>query len=279
MYGLSLNNQFGDDILADGKVMAVQSTGEVLNGNAMPATVLPVFNNTFSRMSYPATAYSSISQVPRAFRFAGSASLNTGFSTGGGVSIHIPDSGMTSPDRIAFFETPDAGIVGAFDYWWPRVAGQVTQPQKCYAVIPHVSASPFNYCIARLPPPGQFETNYGAQVFDESGDLIYDSRVNNVVIRDFRVYSQAEVQAVLEQDAVISFQPRAALQGRPMVSLTYFNSMWKNGNTHRVYYPLLTWDGAYFRLTRTSTNYQGLNFSYFGGAVQGFTLTVAEPEW
>lgn len=279
MYGLTLSNQFGEDILADGKVMAVQSTGLALDGNVMQSTVWPVFGNVFTRLSYQATAYASINPVTRAFRFAGTSALNTGYSAGNGQRIHIPNSGMTSPEQVAFFETPDAGIVGAFDYWWPHVRGEVTTPLKCHALIPLRTASPFNYCTASLPPPGQFETNYGAQVFDESGALIYDSRVDNVVIRDFRVYSQAEVRAVLEQDAVISFQPRAPLNGRPMVSLTYFNSMWKPGNTHRVYYPLLTWDGAYFRLSRTSTNYKGLNYSYFGGAVQGFTLTVAEPEW
>lgn len=286
-YGIELFNQFGEELVATGRPLYVKETATAAmfpSGTdrfVIGATGLVVISGGGLRHTdYPAARKgirgnnNAIGDAMNMWRFAASAFTAVSWSELiSGRDDQLPETSSTNVDDLVFWEMPTSGIVHAINYWIDPP--DASYSRKVAAICPQ-SGEDVQYCIASRNGTVDLSQSYGIQTFAASGNVLYDSRADNVIVRDFRVFSQAEVQDVLENDSVITFTPRVAPLGSPMVSLSPMMSF-RKAHDNRWQYLLLEWDGTNFTLSRIqqSVDPDGIQ----GFAYNGFTLTVADAEW
>ncbi|MGS4917036.1 hypothetical protein [Mameliella alba] len=288
-FGIQLFNDFGEEVLGGGRPLNVLHTGDSArfdqdNYVIGASGLLVASGGAWVESDYPLVkvgpATSDLNQAMRMWRFA--AHGFTGVSWSKLIQTrndYLPDTYAADVDDIVFWEMPPDGIIHSFNYWIDPP--DASAPRKVSGICPNdtngYSGLP-RYCIGSINAPVDQTQSYGIQTFDASGNVLYDSRGDNIVVRDFRVFSQAEVQDVLENDTVVTFTPRAAPVGAPMVSLSSVMSFSKPANGRHWYYPLIEWDGTSFTLSRFRHS-MASSSSLGGFAYSSFTLTVADAEW
>lgn len=288
-FGAQFFNQFNEDVTRKGVTMAVKHIGNSLRETPDRRAVIGanIITGSYFNADYPyfmkgplATDYDkqmgmwrwaahSTTLVPwsRLFQDRNDLLCNT-------YSDNRSD--------MVFWEMPPGGIVHALDFWIepPDVA---LPPRKISAIVPaddtYVGLP--RYVIAAVDATPDLTQNYGMMIFDEAGGVVYDSRLNNIVVRDFHVFSPADLEDILVNDAVRTFTPRVPPVGAPLISLSTSVSGRKKSNSGLTWFPNLTWDGTSFTLSRLTVNRSvwGNSTSLFFSIYQGFTLTVADAEW
>lgn len=283
-YGAQLINAFGEDVTRRGKSLAVKHIGDSLRDTPERRYYIGAnfVSKSWAYTDYPrweaGVAANQVDNVIGMWRWAAHGSNTVSWSkTFQSRNDYLCDTYALNRRDLVFWEVPAVGIVHAINFWIdpPDVA---LAGRKICAIVPGSKAYTGlpKYVVATDDADVDLSQSYGMQIFDENAQTIYDSRGNNVVVRDFRVFSQAEVTDVLTNDASYTFTPRAAPVGGPMVSLTNSMSGYKPG-PNWIYWPNLTWDGTSFTLSRISKKVSdsSIRFSVF----QGFGITVADAEW
>ena len=281
--GIQLVNQFGEELVGAGKPTDVLETGYAVHRpNSSDRYIIGamgvIVDSGLTFTDYPAAkhglAASDIGSSMSMWRFAGTGFTEVNWSRlSSGNNDFLLDTNAQAVDDIVFWEVPASGIVHSINFWIDPPDSSYSR--KVAAICPH-SAEEVRYCIASRSAPADTSQTHGIQTFDAAGNLLYDSRKNNVVVRDFRNFTEAEVQDVLDNDTTITFTPRVAPTGSPMISISPMMSFLK-GEDSKWQYLLIEWNGTSFTLSRFTQNVPSNGLRGF--AYNGFTLTVADAEW
>ncbi|MDD9731113.1 hypothetical protein PVW46_14445 [Mameliella sp. AT18] len=291
-HGIRIHNTFGDDVFADGRCLFVKDTGVCFqhSGNSEAVVGSMPYARTTGRPDawYPllrahkdGNTDKLFQYTNRYFHWAGSG-LEPSYNAPGATSEKIPVTAATDIADQLFFQMHPNGFVAQTQLWYALTPEIV--PRKIAGVcVPEGSAAhyadPIRYFIAShsgLPAPS---AGYGLRITDPTtGGVRYDSRWDNVRVRDFFVVSDTDIADVLENNAVKTYTPRQPV-GDPYITTSLNWSARYDSGGDKFHYPRLSWDGSAFVLDRLQIN--GPSILRPGPSFyinRGFTVTVADPE-
>ena len=280
-YGIECFNAFGESVFRDGQCYYIKHKGVCFrysNDSRCISGTLPAerVSALGSWPHYPDSirdfTHFSIKEVANEVAFHAGSGIEVGSSPKGD---RVLVTQATDKTDIVFFEIPSSGIIHSLDSWLD-IPGY--SPRKIACVYVNKSnpglPSELRYFIATATAPQNLTGGVGLQVWNEHGDLTYDSRAENVRIRDFFVVSQQDVYDVVRNDDVKRYTPREPLVN-PFISTTLNWSGRRSSS--RYYFPKLTWDGTDFVLERHSVSHP-FSSNSAPALYRAFTVTVADPE-
>jgi hypothetical protein len=290
-YSIEIINDYDEFVLDDYPVMHEVDSGQAwfstsssnLTFGAHSNIQISVFNilfpyaDRFSQTNFP-SASSQINRANRLSRWAATSATNISWSRGAvyvaatNANDLLPDFVTTEKGDLSFFEMPSSGIVHALNYWVD--APQLTVPLKGGGIVIPTLDDTYtpNYVsvstsILNTTPTG----TYGLLVNDSSGNKILDSRLDLISLIDYNIFSASTIQSVLTTGTSVDFTPRNSIT-TPMVAMTKNVSVYSSGNGVW-HYPLVTWDGSKFTMSRIS---RSTSRTFSVGVYQGFGMFVAE---
>ena len=280
-YSLQIINDYNEFVLDDYPVMHEVDSGvawfTTSNNNLTMGAEANANFGSFNVMYPYAVAYDNnfldrFRFANRMSRWAATSATSVSWSRNASGNDLLPDFATTQKGDLSFFEMPPDGIVHALNYWID--APELSQPLKgAGIVLPSIddTYSP-NYVsvstsILNTTPTG----THGLLVNDPSGNKILDSRLDLISLVDYNIFSATTIQSVLTTGTAVTFTPRVSIT-TPMVAMTKNFSVYSSGNG-RWYYPLLTWDGTKFTLSRIQVS---PNRNFTAAIYQGFGMFVAE---
>lgn len=286
-YGLQVLNQFGDDVFRDGRCLFVKERGvcfKQTGGSRVVAGCYPAtaaFGNSYGW--YPLARSYSRNDVGgddlrrscnAHFHWAGPG-VEASYSAPGDTKEKILISAASDISDQVFFEMHANGLVAQTQFWYdltPDIA-----PRKIAGVCVPAGAAdhtlPVRYFVASHSGLPALTEDHGLIVKNEAGGVLYDSRHENVRVRDFFNIPFQDVQDVLENDAVKTYTPRQPIQNPYIASSLNWSVRITNGGDY--YYPRLSWDGFSLIMDRLKIDADTGNAAFI---YRGFTVTIADPE-
>lgn len=278
-WGLQFVNAYGEEPLRpDGVVMGVRARGLCVAPERSGGVYVGIYfseGGAYPDYGYfPPFAGDGIGTALSRWRFASlgpEVAEVPGSSDGHADSYRACPSPATDLRDMIFFQMPAGGFSTVADVWVEALGCRVTGLGLLDAAeeIEFAVATPD---FAAMSRPG----SYGLQTFDAGGALIYDSRAETIVVRDWHVFSADEIRSVLVDGVTLTWAPRVA-PADPWIATAYNRSTRLLNGSRDASDLIIQWTGAAFTVSRRT--YRSDYRSNWNAVVyQSLVIILAESE-
>jgi|GEM_PF-4456214 len=219
-YGIELRNAHGERIAGDGPITYLKAAGDCLiatDFSNYPGYINLQFSS-YESFSYNARVYSQVVDGVTYPSDGTSVAFERDQWVASSFAIHPVSHGWGVPapltsniDDLIYVELNENGILQAASFIMPFAT---LQQGKCMLVTPSPAqvGTRLKYKISSTDFPAPSGDEFGLQLFDEVGDVVFDSRFPQLPIEGFWFVTKEQVEDILDGNLTLTHTLRVPIE-------------------------------------------------------------------